>query len=118
MPHLPFLQPALPLAGAKQRVPQPPQLLGSLAKSTHILPHAALPPTHAKLHAPSRQTPAPPNGAVHVAPQPPQFFGSAAVSVQVPLQSTSGPVHSPALELELPATPASGPAPASAEPSI
>jgi hypothetical protein len=110
------LQLTLPLAGARQRVPQLPQLLGSLLKSTHILPHAALPPTHAKLHTPSKHTPAPPSGAVHVAPQPPQFFGSAAVSVHVPSQLTSLPVHSP--ELELPAAPASGPAPASAEPSI
>jgi len=65
-----------------QRIPQPPQLLPSLAVSTHVPPQfwrgklqiAHRPPEHAE--------PAP-----HTRPQAPQLFGSVRRSTQVPLHN-------------------------------
>ncbi len=67
-----------------QRLPQPPQLRGSVEVFTQALPHVRVPPGQAATQAPLLHTGvAPPQ----LTPQPPQLFGSAEVSTHVPPQS-------------------------------
>jgi hypothetical protein len=66
-------------------VPQVPQFLLSVAKSTHVLLHLLKPAAHAEAQVPPLQT----SPAAQLVPQVPQLLGSTAVSRHVPEQSVS-----------------------------
>jgi hypothetical protein len=88
--HAPFEQ-TLPAA---QALPHVWQLLLSVFRSTHVLPHALYPAGHepALTQLPAEQTCAP----VHVRPQPPQLLGSETVEMHTPPQNDSYVGHTQA----------------------
>jgi hypothetical protein len=53
-------------------MPHPPQLVGSFAVSTQAPPHAVVPPTHARAHAPAEHA----SPAAQTVPHAPQLAGS------------------------------------------
>jgi hypothetical protein len=65
---------------APQLVPQVPQFVGSLVRSTHAVPQALRPGPQIKVQTPLTQNWFVPQTVPHA----PQFFGSTDVSLQLP----------------------------------
>jgi hypothetical protein len=74
--------------------PQPPQLAGSLVKSTQLWPHAAYGAVQPPTHDPAWQKLVAPEQTL---PQPPQFCGSLSSTRQTPSQTVlpAGQTHDP-----------------------
>jgi hypothetical protein len=72
MPQLEFTHFALPLAGASQLMPQPPQLVGSLFVSMQASPHLVKPLSQAIPQVPEVQVALPWTGSEHCVSQLPQ----------------------------------------------
>jgi hypothetical protein len=80
-------------AAPEHTVPQAPQLLGSVPRSTQALPHSLVP--GGQPHVP----PVHKSPGAHRAPHAPQLFASLVMSMQTPPQSTMPPGqrHTPPL---------------------
>jgi len=83
--HWPLEQLGVPLV-LEQTLPQLPQLLLSIWRSTHALPHFEKPVLQVKPHVLEVQVAVPFGGAEQAFPQEPQFDTSLVVSTQFPPQ--------------------------------
>jgi hypothetical protein len=88
MPHAPFVQMAASSWSEVHTVPQVPQFVLSLRKSTQAPLHAVKPGEHSIVQ-PSLQTALPCSGTGHTAPQAPQCAGLELKSTQLPLHDVS-----------------------------
>jgi hypothetical protein len=88
--HIPAWQvPNWQTSPVPQRLPQAPQLFGSVSGLTHVPPQRAKGNVQVSMQVPSAH--AAPGGQAR--PQPPQFAGSVWVLTHAPLQLVSGGVH-------------------------
>lgn len=93
--QLPATHVALPPVGAEQRIPQAPQLAGSVCKFTHEAPHIA--PAQVVPQVPIEHT----SALVHARPHMPQFAVSLERVTQRAPQSScpAGHLHAPATQV-------------------
>jgi hypothetical protein len=86
MPHAPFWQVAVPLAGAGHALPQLPQFCVSVDTLRHLPLHATKPVSHANPQVPPVHLALPCAGTPQPAPQVEQLLGSVVRSVHCPPQ--------------------------------